>query len=478
MRTVPHHQPRSKRILRSIARYAAIALVCYGLYWLALGRFYPSAPAASYPPANDRAEAQRQDLDYLRALPALDRSFSDAAAEAFERGRQTLLAKADTLSTAQFALGVSELVALAGNGHTNVSPGRRAGLMNRIPLRLFWFSDGLFVIHTDRANASLRGARVEAIGTRRPEDMLADLARFRGGRPEYARARSMLLMESPDALAAVYPEMDTRHLPLSLLLTDGTRRDVVVAALDADPKAPNPNPSRYLSPLAAAEIAGDGMPALDPLTPLPASLRGHAASVYHEVIDSDTLYVHLWSMADDKAGALSGQLDQLLSSRASPWRAAIVDLRFNGGGDYTKVHAFARDLPTHVADDGQVIVLVNNETFSAALVAAAWLKHYGGARTVTMGEALGDAPGFWAEGGTLTLPNSGMAISFATGYHDWEHGCSDVYRCFSLNFWYGVAAGKLDPDSETGWRFSDYLQGRDSVLDAALARVRVSPSVQ
>jgi len=94
-----------------------------------------------------------------------------------------------------------------------------------------------------------------------------------------------------------------------------------------------------------------------------------------------------------------------------------------------------------------------------------------GQRAVMMGEALGDEPAFWAEGGTLTLPNSKLAISFATGYHDWENGCRDLLRCFSLNLWFGVAAGKLDPPEETAWRFSDYLLGRDAVLDAARLRV-------
>lgn len=460
---------RIKRILVNVIATAAIG---FGLYWLAIGRFNPAAPRADYPTPQNRVEAMRQDLDYLRALTSLDRSFSDEAAQAFERGRQALLARVDTLSTAQFALGVSELAALAENGHTNVAPGARAGLMNRVPLRFAWFADGLFVIHADAAHAELRAVQIRTIGGRRPEDMLADLKRFRGGRPGYARTRSMLLMESPEALAAIYPGMDPRHLSMTVAMADGTSRDVVIAAVDADPKAPNPLPSLYLSPIAAAQLFPDGVHALAVDAPLPASLRDHTASVHHEIFDDDILYLHLWRIADDDSGALSAQLARLVSTHEHPWRAVIVDLRFNGGGDYTKAHAFARDLPAQVADDGTIAVLVNNETFSAALVTVAWLKHYGGDRTVIIGEALGDTPAFWAEGSSLTLPNSQLPVSFATGYHDWENGCHDLRRCFSLNFWYGVAAGKLDPDNETGWRFSDYIRGRDSVLAAALDRVR------
>ena len=457
---------------RTLVIATIIAAIGFGLYWALIGRFNPTVPSPDYPPAKDRVQAISQDLDYLQALLRLDRSFSDEAARAFEHGRQALLARAETLTTAQFVLGVSELVALAGNGHTNVAPGARAGLMNRVPLRFAWFADGLFVVHSDRANAGLRAARIDTIGGRRPEDMLIDLKRFRGGRQEFARTRSMLLMESPEALASIYPELDPRQLPMALTLADGTRRDVIVGARAADPNAPNPLPWLYLSPVAAAEIVPDGVNALDADTPLPASLRGHGNSVHHEVLGDGVLYLHLWRMTDDEGGSLSGQLARLVSASEQPWKAVIVDLRFNGGGDYTKVHGFARDLRASIAHDGMIVVLVNNETFSAALTTVAWLKHYGGERTLIIGERLGDEPAFWAEGGTLTLPNSKLPIAFASGYHDWKHGCHDLRRCFGLNLWFGVAAGDLDPESETGWRFSDYMRGRDSVLEAALARIR------
>ncbi len=62
-------------------------------------------------------------------------------------------------------------------------------------------------------------------------------------------------------------------------------------------------------------------------------------------------------------------------------------------------------------------------------------------------------------------------IHFATGYHDWASGCHDVVDCFTPNYWFGVAAGTLDPVPETGWRFSDYLQGRDTILESARSRL-------
>ncbi len=457
-----------------------LLLIGGGLTWGYFARFYPSAPAPPYPPPQDQAEANRQDLDYLRTFMALDRSFSPEAAQEFERRRVDLLAQVTTLTPATLAIHISELVALADNGHTNVGFYQRTGLLNRVALRLAWFADGLFVIRADPAQRDLLGAQVVTIGGLRPTEMLSDLKRFMGGTVGYARTRSTFLLESPQALAMIYPAFDAQQLHLSLLLADGRPHMVAVPALPPDPSIlitkRNPltaMPARLLSPAAGAEVDPHGEPVLTPSVPLPLSLHAHDVSLYQAVLDEGAgLYLHLWSMRDDKNGSLAAQLGQLLAAQSTPWRYAIIDLRFNGGGDYTKVHGFMQALPAHIAADGHLYVLINNETFSAALSATAWLKYYGGAKIILIGEPLGDRLTFWAEGGTMKLPNTGLEIHYSTGYHDWEKGCRDLQRCFWLNFFFDVPAGNLEPSIPVGWRFADYRLGRDTVLETALALAR------
>jgi hypothetical protein len=53
----------------------------------------------------------------------------------------------------------------------------------------------------------------------------------------------------------------------------------------------------------------------------------------------------------------------------------------------------------------------------------------------------------------------------ATGYHDWEHGCSDWAKCFWPNILFGVAAGKLDADLPTLSTFAAYRSGRDESIE-------------
>ena len=465
--------------IRRLIPYVAVAAMAYGLYWLVIGRFNPTPPAPDYPAPRSSAEAHAQDLDYLGVLPKLDNSFSPASAAEFEKRRLSMLEQTGSMSVAQFAMGVSELVALADNGHTNVSPGRRARLLNRVPLRFAWFAEGLFVIRSDAAHRDLLGARVTAIGGHPIAEIEHALRRFRGDTPQRARLRNLYVLESPEALAVVYPDVSSEHLSLEVGLADGSVVQHDVIARPADPEMPLIAHHLLLSPAAAKADDPNGVSLLAEDAPLPLVLRGNGASLFRQDLDNGAaLYLHLWSMQDDAAGGISSQLSRLLEAQPAPWKYVIVDLRNNGGGDYTKLHAFARNLPAHLNKDGRLYVLTNAETFSAALVTAAFLKHYGGDRAIIVGEPVGDRTAFWAEGGSLVLPNSKLPIGFATGYHDWENGCDDLRRCFSLNFWFGVAAGKLDPSIDVAWTFADYREGRDSVLDAALAHARSGPSTQ
>jgi len=94
---------------------------------------------------------------------------------------------------------------------------------------------------------------------------------------------------------------------------------------------------------------------------------------------------------------------------------------------------------------------------------------------VILGERSGDRERFWAESGKpLVLPNSKINVFYATGYHDWNEGCAlkDWRRCFWLNWAFDVPAGDLGPKAPMAWRFADYRNGVDTVLEEALRQAR------
>ena len=153
---------------------------------------------------------------------------------------------------------------------------------------------------------------------------------------------------------------------------------------------------------------------------------------------------------------------------------AIVDLRLNQGGNLFITVLFTQALPRLLPPDGRVFVLVGRATFSAALVTAAMLKANGGNRTVLIGETMGDADRFWAEGGNMTLPHSKIEVRYCDGFHDWAAGCTDLDTCYWAAVAFGVRYISLVPEVHVEPTFAEYATGQDPVLAAALALVHAS----
>jgi hypothetical protein len=133
-------------------------------------------------------------------------------------------------------------------------------------------------------------------------------------------------------------------------------------------------------------------------------------------------------------------------------------LRFNTGGDSNVTKVLVDDV---VAAAGRrpLYLIVGRSTFSAGIVAAAQFRQ---AATVTIvGEPVGDELEFWAEGGNIILPYSGLAAHFANGAHSLSpKGCPTRDFCNDLS------VASLAPDIPVTTRWTDYLAETDPALRA------------
>ena len=146
----------------------------------------------------------------------------------------------------------------------------------------------------------------------------------------------------------------------------------------------------------------------------------------------------------------------------------ILDLRYDGGGDYMNTYGFARELPKLIPPAGQIIVLTGPATFSAGISTAAFVKHAGQARVMIVGEPVGDRLQFFSEGGRACLPNYPLCVAYETGKHDYQHACTDWDVCFWLNYFFQFRVKSLDPDEVIPLSFKDWRAGVDPVLDRAI----------
>jgi hypothetical protein len=461
--------------LRLLATFAVLAIVAAAI---AMGgrvydkvldlRYGATLPPAPGPAPRDAVQAKVQDLDYLAHLPDVDRSFSPAAAARFRERIRALRAAAPTLDDARFFLEVAAAVALSGNAHTNVDAVSWRAKLASAPVRFAWFPEGLFVVRAMAGHEDLLGARVLSVDGRTPEALRREAAAYFAGTQAYVRTASPLLLESPPALHVLHPDASPVHLDLRVEGAAGGAREV---RLDAVPPARAPKaskPGRILSPVPLADEApGEWRALLDPAAPIP-SLREPRHVTHAETLPGGTLYLHLWRVRDDSGERLGDRIATALGAADAPrWRRIVLDLRFDAGGDYPDAYDALRSIPGRLASDGHLLILTDETTFSAAIIAAVLARHFAGPRATVVGSGPGDRLEFWAEGIPARLPNSGIEIGVSTGYHDWSHGCREL-RCWWPNFYYGVAGGDLAPGIPVRWRFADYRRGVDTVVQRAL----------
>lgn len=449
-----------------------IAILCCGLVgFVFFHRFYPNVLLPTFPPAHDLATAQSQDFEYFRRYFDLDQAYSRESRDQAKRLFTQYQTRAGSLTPAEFDLAISRMVALADNGHSAVYKGSLSRGNNRLPCRLYHFSDGYYVIRARPACDQLLGAKVIAVDGRPVNDIADRMFEYSAGpRNHYDQFISPFFLESPALLQAAGLASLPDRLTLRVVRPNGAERDQSVLADPADASAPRVYSDSYLSPQKIDGETADWTTLLPPATTLPLFLRDYDnpfQSVYWT--DKGVYYVEFRSN-EDEAGHRIGEFVTAVKReivKDQP-RSVIVDLRLDQGGNFVTTAGLMKALPNLADSIKHVYVLTSGWTFSAGNVSVALLKQHGGSRVTVIGESVGDRIRLWAEGGAMTLPNSKLDIGFATGLHDYTHPCWRERGCFWTTFLFPMHLATLAPDIHVPYTFADYVALRDPLLDYTL----------
>jgi hypothetical protein len=445
-----------------------VAIVAGGFFAAMRSHFHPSAPRLHYPPAATALEAQSQDVQYFRQLITLDRSFAPSARAEANRRLDALEALDTALDRPHLRVSLMRIDALADNGHSRVENDRSTA-SPELPVRVTEFSDGLYIMRATEMHADLLGSRITAIDGQSIDAVMAKLQQLRGGTPQWRRLHASQYLTEHDLLYGIDVAPDMQHSTWTVETSFGK---TITRRLDSyAPPANEPagSPKRWLSsePLT-------GMPkewrAVEPDHRLPISLTDFNNAFRTLTLPGTCIeFVQFKSNSDEGGESIKG----FVSSTKRRLRQVqpcnlILDLRYDGGGDYLNTYGFARDLPKMVSPPGRIIVLTGPATFSAGISTVASVKHAGQERVVIVGEPVGDRLQFFSEGGRACLPNSRLCVAYETGKHDYQHACTDWNVCFWLNYFFDFRVKSLDPDEVVPWSFKDWRAGVDPVLDRAI----------
>jgi len=427
-----------------------------------------AAPAAAQ--VSLTREQWRADLQFAAdSFLARDRSFSDLARGRFRAAIAALQDSAGSIPDARMIAGLARAVALAANAHTRLYLARNRSEVRRLPVRAWWFSDGLFVVRATPEHAALVGARVTRICGRPLAEAKRAVDRLYAGNAAWLRYIAGYTLTSPELLSGV-GICPAGRAPVFTLATRGGRR--VDQALEPLPLRRSEQPTEAWWDLVPAHPGVQGpwtgaLPADSARLPL--YLRNATQTYWADYLPAERLlYVQINRAGDAPEGETMARFGEGVLRRLAADSVAkvVVDLRFNTGGNLQVGTPLMRRIADEARRRGaRLYVITGNATFSAGVTHVAQLREWGGA--VLVGEGPGEGMEFWAEGGNLRMPNSRLTLHYADRMHRYsriKHPPTAPYIDTELY------ADRITPEVAAPLSSRDYFAGRDPALAAILAR--------
>jgi hypothetical protein len=376
-----------------------------------------------------------------------------------------------TMSDAEFYLAIASVTATADNGHSNLSLSPIYNEFGVVPLRAYWFEDGLYITRAEKSHGHLSGGRIVAIEGLELEAMLDKIDPYHGGTRGFMKAYTALsFMMSLPVLEAMGVVTDG-----ALTLTIETKEGHTMTA-DFGPEHMRKDVGRIWPwQQLAAGTEGEALDwvGIEPTAEETALwLKEPDQSFRTMRLSDDTIYIQFranFPLGGQDIRAFMAKVTKDLEG--NPAKAIILDNRGNIGGDLTLTAAFSLALPDHLEEGGMIYALTDNATFSAGIYNAMTPKGAAPDKSLNIGQHVGDRAAFWAESwNSFQLRQTGWYLNFSLQKHDIGAGCNDEMICHlagrgAMN----IAVGSIAPDHLVPLTYADWQAGKDPVLEKALA---------
>ncbi len=305
----------------------------------------------------------------------------------------------------RIAIEIMALFASLGDSHSVMAPfGMRKGALDRLPLHLYAFADGVFVIDAPDAHRGLIGGRLLDIGGKTVEQLRAGL------RPYLSRDNDAFLRyEIPFALTL--PDL------LAVLGSDA-RGDEVVVKVQKSGGTTTARVRRLKGPLDPEQLPLKLIPPRTVPARPPLYLARLKEPFWLEPVDRDLLYAQMNQCRDHPGKTLdqfAREIDRAV--RKGKPRDLVLDVRLNNGGNYEATFAVARSLVAFRKSraDARLFVIMGRNTLSAAQDFIGLLDQL--CEPIFVGEPSGSKPNHVGDDTEVVLPYSGILGSIACACH-------------------------------------------------------------
>jgi hypothetical protein len=369
-------------------------------------RLSASQPVPSLDPETARAAGWRADLDRLitareeihpEPWHGIDRAEYVAAVEAVS-------ARVPELTDDELLVEVTRLAAMptwAGrDGHGGIYPwGEGSYGVHMYPLRLYWFSDGIFVVDALSPHTDLIGARVIAVNGH-PADSVAEQVE-----PLVPRDNEQqVLTHAPPLMIAAevlhgLGLVDDPAVPTTFTLMRGD--DEIAVAIEPVPM------ERW-----ASWAGGHHAHAPPPRDGVPWLSRYSEPLWWELQADTGTAYVQ-YNFVGGGAATVAEEVEA--ASATGGVARLVVDVRLNPGGNNTVYGPLVRLIrDAAVSLPGRVYLIMGRATFSAAGNFVTEVERSTDA--ILVGEDSGGSPNQYGDSRQVPLEHSGLIFRVAPQY--------------------------------------------------------------
>jgi hypothetical protein len=376
-------------------------------------------------PAVQRIEQWSQDLDFLEQVltEMHPDAFRTLPRKEFEADIEELKMYVPSLQDNEVVAGVMRIVARLGDEHT--SCWKPLLSMERFPIELRWFEDGLYVIGAGRNAARTIGRRLAAIGDT-PVEKAAELVSV------YLPHANSWDKQNHEASLLVMADL----LHASGILTNRTKGRFTFMENDGTRFSLDLTPSLWTQ----------WQP---PQNPPPLYRQEHDENFWMRHLENrQLLWIKINSCTNAEGFAeFTNNAMKLIDE--NPIGTVVIDWRNNSGGNSAVFWPMQKGLSARTVNKGLILYgVINHGTYSSATLNAFSFRRQ---LPVTLyGEPTSDRPGDFGEVKTFQLPNSRLAIQYSTRVSERVEGDPDA----------------LMPDVLIRESAADYLAGRDPVFNA------------
>jgi hypothetical protein len=420
---------------------------------------------------NQESAAWQDDLDYLvkRIEIMHPAPYAFFPREEFYKLKEKLHGEIPTLNDADIVISISELLACLQDGHTrmgfeNSDFAWLGQNMHLLPVILYPFADGVYILAGLPQYRDLVGLRIEKLGRMPVADAMAKLGRLYSHDNASAQKKSLYYtLGFAEMLKKIAALEDVKNISLSL-------RNKKNRLLKIDMETvPFTDMARFLGswyPQSCPELVAMNQGAKNPL---PLWLKNNEKKFWFEHLAGEKMmFLQINSMlfpGGDGEGSFAHMCTQFFKEfdRAQPEKL-VIDIRANNGGDHVEMPLLKGILARPDIDRPDRLFLITGRvTYSAAVHFTTVFKKY--TQATIIGEPTAGRPNHYGAYRTFKLPNHPQITI----------GCSVDYYQDSEPFDFNTTHV---PDILTPVTAADYRDNVDPAIRKVLDYDRIRALVQ